>query len=75
VTELDGLGKGSTRHESREHGAMVQRAAGMALTFLHQQLSGPGASHLRILTAKGNTLNTIAYRTEEEGVEVTVLIQ
>ena len=73
MNELDGLAKGSRvgQYATAEHAAMVQRSAAAAVTFLEEQFaSSKQTSHLRILTAKGSVLHTIAYRSEEEGPEV-----
>ncbi|XP_078612479.1 telomerase-binding protein EST1A-like isoform X2 [Branchiostoma floridae x Branchiostoma japonicum] len=65
INELDGLARGS-RHEEKTsgHAQKLQQGAMLAIKFLEDQFSHHD-SHLRALTSKGTSLDTIAFRNED----------
>lgn len=69
ITELDGLAKGQECRDvdsvgEAAHARMVQECAKAAVTFLEKGFEArePG---LRALTSKGNQLESIAFRSED----------
>ncbi|CAH1802167.1 unnamed protein product, partial [Owenia fusiformis] len=66
LNELDGLSKGgnNSQYESQDHATMVQQEATKAVAYLEEQFEQRNP-HIRALTSKGTTIDTVAFRSEE----------
>ncbi|CAH1244302.1 SMG6 [Branchiostoma lanceolatum] len=66
INELDGLARGSKPglDKTSGHAQKLQQGAMLAVQFLEDQFSHHD-SHLRALTSKGTSLDTIAFRNED----------
>jgi len=66
INELDGLAKNlkESCYDSIEQAEMVRTAAELAVQFLEAEFERRN-HHLRAITSKGSTLDTIAFRSEE----------
>ena len=73
ITELDGLAKGSRegQYDCSEHARNVRLRAEQTIAYLEHEFSARH-SHLRALTAMGNELDTIAFRSEETSGKVWI---
>ena len=77
INELDGLAKGSKegQYDTAEHAVMVRSGAESAIRFLEAEFESRGG-HIRAMTSKGTTMDTIAFRSEEsmETVSLKLLV-
>lgn len=73
MNELDGLARGCRdgQYESMAHAESVRMAANTAVSYIEEQFDSRN-NHLRALTAKGSQLETIAFRSEETDLGVSV---
>lgn len=75
INELDGLAKNlkESCYDTIEQAQMVRTAAEMAVEFLEAEFERRN-HHLRAITSKGSTLDTIAFRSEEPQDAVSFIL-